>query len=133
MSVRLALLTLFTLSACARVDYQPVDLQLDVLGELPEEAATLHVCVEGAGEHSQGAGNGRGVFFGIPEGLVVVLIDVLDEQGAVLATAGPVAFEDGETYATTPLEEGGRVCHDDGDVVPEGEPSQVLGYRIGEY
>jgi hypothetical protein len=119
------------LGACARVDYQPVDLQLDVLGALPDQAAMLHVCVEGAGEHTQGAGNGRGVFSGIPPGPAVVRFDVLDEADGVLASAGPATF-DGVGYLTTPLLEGGEACLDDGAPVEAGAESQVLGFRVVE-
>lgn len=125
-------LLLAFLPACERVAYQPVDLQLDVEGALPEDAATLHVCVEGAGENTQGAGDGQGVFTGIPVGPVVVWLDLLDDEDRVLATAGPAEFAEGDTYLAVPLGDGGAACQDDGAVVPEGQPSLTLGFRVVE-
>jgi len=114
------------------VDYQPVDRQLDILGTMPEDTATLHVCVQGAGEHDQGAGNGQGVFIGLPEGPLVVSLDALGEDGSVLASAGPASFAVDDDYQATPLEDDGELCRDDGQVVPADSPSQVLGFRIVE-
>ncbi len=127
-----SIIVVAALQACDRVEYTPVDLQLDILGTFPEDAATLHVCVDGAGEYSRGAGNGQGVFFGLPVGPIVVRLDVLGEDDGVLATAGPVSFDQGETYTTTPLEEGGEACEDDGDIVSDSAASQVLGFRVVE-
>ena len=118
--------------ACDRVEYQPVDLQLDLEGSFPLDADTLHLCVEGAGEHSQGAGRGQGVFNGIPVGPVVVHYGVLDEDGVVLASAGPVELSLEDSYVVAPLEQGGELCEDDGSVVQQGEDSLVLGFRVVE-
>lgn len=90
-----AALLLAAAPGCASVTYQPVDLQLDALGLLPDDAATLHLCVTGAGEHDQGAGNGRGVFTGLPVGATEVNYQLLDDNGAVLLSTGRVTFDEG--------------------------------------
>lgn len=121
------------LLGCAREAYDVADLQLDVDAPLPDAAETLHVCVEGAGELTQGAGNGRAAFTGLPEGVpAVVRLDVKDADDVVLASAGPVTLDAATPYATTPLLDPAEPCADGGERAPEGDPTWLLAVRFRE-
>lgn len=121
------------LAGCARVEYDVADLQLDVEAPLPAGAETLHVCVGGAGELSVGAGNGRAAFTGLPAGdPAVVTLDVLDDAGALLGSAGPVTLDAATPWRTTPLVDADAPCADTGAPAPEGVDTWLLATRFAE-
>jgi hypothetical protein len=128
-----AIAVVLAFAGCGRVDYDVADLQLDVAAPLPDAAETLHVCVTGAGELSQGAGNGRAAFTGLPAGEPAeVRLEVYDEDGAMLAAAGPVTLDADTPWCTTPLEDPGEACADDGHPAPEGSDTWLLALRFQE-
>lgn len=131
--LRLAALAL-GLGACARVEYDVADLQLDVEDPLPDAAETLHVCVEGAGELTQGAGNGRAAFTGIPtERPAVVVVEVYDVDGVMLGRTSPVELDATTVWRTTPLlDPTAEPCADAGERVPEGDEDWLLALRFAE-
>lgn len=84
---------LMPLAACGSVAYVPVDIEIDVLGSVPADVETLHMCVEGSGELSAGAGNGRVTFAGIrADTEAIVTLVFVDEDGVVIGGAGPVSL-----------------------------------------
>lgn len=121
---------------CVEVRYQRADLQLDVLGAVPEGAASVRVCVRGVGQRVVGAReDGRLSFLGIPAGAPVdVTVDVLDSDGALLGQAlAPLLSR----YAAAPLElcadtgsPGCAPCEGLGQLAAPGEPAWVLGVRF---
>ncbi|MFZ5476592.1 MAG: hypothetical protein ACOZNI_07435 [Myxococcota bacterium] len=121
------------LLACARTGYDVVDLQLDVADPLPAAAEQVHVCVAGAGELTEGAGNGRIAFTGLFAGEPAeVRLEVLDAAGDVLAVAGPVTLNAAKTYATAGLADEGEPCADAGERAPDDAETWVLGLRFLE-
>lgn len=136
--MRARLLLLSPLVACASVAYVPVDIEVDVLGVVPSDAETIHMCVEGSGEMSAGAGNGRVTFAGIrADTEAVVTLVFVDEDGVVVGGAGPVSlaaegFDVGDAPPWLEVEQDDR----SDDCVPVGTPasddaeSWVLGTRF---
>jgi hypothetical protein len=115
------------------VEYRPVDLQLDILGSLPAATETLHVCVSDVGELSEGAGNGRVVFAGLPADTEAqVTVDFLDDLGAVIGGAGPATFEPNDTWMEQAQDERTGACTADGQAAPDNSESWVLGVRFTE-
>ncbi len=120
-------------SACARETYDVADLQIDVEAPLPTDAETLHICVSGVGELEQGAGNGRAAFPGLRAGEAVdVSVDVFDEGGTLLASAGPIRLDDATPYVATPLLDPAVPCVANGGVAAEGTDSWLLALRFLE-
>jgi hypothetical protein len=121
------------LSGCAVETYDVADLQLDVAAPLPIGAETLHVCVTGVGMLDRGAGNGRMAFPGLPVGdPAEVTVDVLDADGALLATAGPAVLDGDAPWATTPLGDPQDACHTTGELAPDEATSWLLVLRFAE-
>ncbi len=134
----LRVLLLSPLVACGSVAYVPVDIEVDVLGTVPIDAETIHMCVEGSGDLSEGAGNGRVTFAGIRADVEAsVTLAFLDETGVVIGGAGPVNLA-AEGFGTDSAPNWLQVEQDDRaeDCVPVGVPasddaeSWVLGTRF---
>lgn len=123
------------LLACAATGYDPVALVMLVDAPLPAEAATVHVCVEGFGEMSFGAGNGRVAFTGIPTGIeVTATVDVLDIDSEVLGAATRTVVPGASTVADllAPFLPADAPCADPGDRATADEAGGVLGIRFAE-
>ena len=117
--------------ACARTEHVPVDVQVDVLAPLPDDAAWVRLCVTDGVDARFAATDGRFALTGLfPAGPHEVTADVLDASEAVFVRAGPVLVEDG--YATVGLDacDACTPCAGSGDRPPEGQPSWVLGLRF---
>jgi len=120
-------------AGCGGVDYRPVDLQLDIVGSLPEATETLHLCVADVGELSAGAGNGRVVFAGLPaDKPATITVDFLDEAGTIIGGAGPAVFEATTTWMEQPQDQRASGCTAQGSAVPEEAAGWVLGVRFTE-
>lgn len=125
---------ILALLACATPDYRAADLQLDIAAPLPEAAETLTVCVDGFGEYSAGAGNGRAAVAGLLVGeSYPVTVDVYDADGVLLGTAGPTTLDEATPYAVAELGSPGIVpCAATGEVAPAGGESWILAIRFDE-
>lgn len=123
---------LLALFACAAVAYDVADLQLDIAGELPADAETMHVCVEGEGEHDEGAGNGRVAVTALwSDRPAVVRVEILDDVGGQLLITDAVTFEEGDAYKVTePLDPDGTICAAQGHFAPDDADSLLLGIRF---
>ena len=120
-------------SGCGSVEYRAVDLQLDILGSLPDATETLHVCVSAVGELTAGAGNGRVVYAGLPaDTTTTVAVDFLDASGEVIGGAGPAAFEPGTDWMEQPQDPRKEGCTAQGQTAPDNEAGWVLGVRFTE-
>ena len=124
-------MTLLAAVACSAVEYRDADLQLDLLGELPEEAESVRVCVGEVGEQDFGARiDGRFAVTGLPVGVPLdVDVEVHDADGAVLERA---SVEGLEGYAEAePLScEDCEPCTEDGAFAPAGGETWVLAVRF---
>ncbi len=119
------------LTGCASITYSPIDLQLDVVGAVPNDAQTIDMCVEGAGLLSEGAGNGRVMFAGLPADVATtVTLDFTDTSGAVIGGVGPVVFDVGTAWVQAPQDKRTTPCAADGQPVSSDEASWVLGTRF---
>ncbi len=122
------------LSGCARETYDVADLQLDVTAPLPAGAETLRLCVSDHGTLERGAGNGRMAFPGIRAGAPVdVSLDVYDDAGALLASAGPARLDGDAPWTTTPLLEAAAPCEAGGAIAAESaDETWLLAVRFEE-
>lgn len=121
------------LLACARETYDVADLQLDVEAELPDASELIHVCVQGQGEHTEGAGNGR---IAVPalrmDQAPVVTVEVWDDADQVLGVAGPVELLNAYTTVAFTLGSASS-CTAEGAFARDDEASQLLALRfLGE-
>jgi hypothetical protein len=120
-------------TGCGAVDYRAIDLQLDIVGSLPDTTETLHVCVSEVGELSAGAGNGRVVYAGLPaDTATTVTVDFLDASGAVIGGAGPAIFEPSAAWVEQPQDQRQDGCTAQGQTAPDNETGWVLGVRFTE-
>lgn len=119
---------------CARETYDVADLQVDITAPLPGAAATLRVCVTGAGVLDIGAGNGRAAFTGLPAGVPAeVRVTAWDADDAVLGGAGPVWVDAEAPWAEAAWRDGPEpACDDDGERVAAGEADWLLAVRFAE-
>jgi hypothetical protein len=122
------------LLACARVEYDVADLQLDLAGAIPATAETMRVCVDGQFIHEEGAGNGRIAVPGIwTDRPAVVVVEVSDADGEELGQAGPVTFDAEDVYLTAPFDAAdGVACESVDDPAPAGAETWLLGIRFSE-
>jgi len=103
----------------AAEEWRNADLQVDVRADLPDGAARVRICVDGAGSRTQGAGPVAYAVPGVPmDGPAVVTADVLavrtgtgpwdeDTGGAgyqVMARGGPVTLDAATPWAEVALE-----------------------------
>lgn len=124
-------LALGILPACGSVAYRPVDLELDVLGALPVDAETIHMCVEGSGELSEGAGNGRVMFAGLhADQPATITLAFVDDAGGVIGGVGPVDLDDLTPWAEAAQDDRAEDCVADGTTTTADEASWVLGIRF---
>lgn len=131
MAVTLPFLVLSAVLACNSVDYRTVDLQVDVIGPVPVDAETLHMCVVGSGELSEGAGNGRVLFAGLhADQPASITIAFVDETGHVIGGAGPLNLDDGTPWAEVEQDQRDEDCTDEGIPAAADEESWVLGVRF---
>ncbi|MCK6521972.1 hypothetical protein L6R49_11075 [Myxococcota bacterium] len=133
----------FALGGCVEDPaYRPVDLQLDLPGLVPTNAALARTCVAGVGERQAGARlEGRLVFTGVPAtGPVDVVIDLFDEAGTLL-TQGRGDQVDGYAVGervdcVVGLDSGDwpvetcEPCVAEGKFAEQDEPSWVLAIRF---
>ncbi len=124
----------YALLACAAVTYDVADLQLDIAGDLPADAETVHVCIEGQGEHDQGAGNGRVAVTALwADRPAVVRVEVLDDVGGQLLITDSVTFDAGDSYIVAEANApDGTICAADGHFAPDGADNILLGVRFSE-
>lgn len=117
--------------ACSAVEYRDADLQLDLLGEVPEDAEQVRVCVADVGEQSFGARiDGRFAVTGLYANEPVdVTIDLLDADAAVLARA-EAADLDGYAELESRQCEGCEVCSEADNFAPAGGETWVLAVRF---
>lgn len=119
------------LGGCAGVDYRPVDLQLDVLGAVPAEAETIRMCVEGVGELTEGAGNGRVVYAGLrTDSVAQVTLSFETETGDVIGGAGPVELDADTPWAEVEQDDRAEACTATAFDVPASEAGWALGVRF---
>jgi hypothetical protein len=125
---------LILLLACAPVDYDIADLQLDLEGAIPPLSETLRVCVEGEVAHEQGAGNGRAAVTGLwTDRPAVVRVELRDVDGVELAQSLPATLDADNPYVTVALEAAdGEKCESDENITPDGTESWLLGIRFLE-
>jgi len=122
------------LGGCGELDYRYGDLELDIEGPVPADAETLRLCIDGFGATTTGAGNGRAAVTGLGvDRDYSVFLDVLDADGAILATAGPAALSADAPFTTTPLlGVATDPCTADGSPAPQGADSWLLVIRFDE-
>ncbi|MEN9785262.1 MAG: hypothetical protein RLZZ299_526 [Pseudomonadota bacterium] len=121
------------LAACGAVDHVPAALQLDVDAPVPADAEILRVCVAGAGVHAQGAGNGRAIVTGLPDGAPVdVAVSVMRTDGTPLGTSVAVRLDTETPWAETPWDADAAPCTAVGRRAPEGTPTWSLAVRFAE-
>jgi hypothetical protein len=112
-------LAVLALAGCPAAEgYRNADLQVDILGALPEDATRVRTCVDGAGSRTEGAGPDRYAVPGLPTvRAAVVTVDVLaartgtgpweEDTGGdavqVIARAGPVTVDAEVPWQETPL------------------------------
>jgi hypothetical protein len=124
---------LLFLTACAREEYDVADLQVDITAPVPDGAETLRLCVSDHGALERGAGNGRMAFPGIRFGEPVsVWLDVYDDDGVLLASAGPADLSADSPWTTTPLLAPTDSCPEGGAIAPEGAETWLLALRFEE-
>ena len=118
---------------CMPTEHRFADLQLDLPGAMPEQAETVRVCVEGAGERDFGARlSGLFTLTGLPVGQEArVQVDVFDEEGTLLISGSGTVLD----YAVGLRLEcaAGAVCEpceDDGDPVSEEDSAWLLAVRF---
>lgn len=120
-------------AACARETYDVADLQVDVTAPLPAAAENLRMCVSEHGDLRVGAGNGRMAFTGIrADTQVVVTLDVLDEDGALIASMAPASLGPDVRYTTTALLDPAEPCTAEGDIAEAGADTWLLALRFEE-
>lgn len=82
------------LTACARTEHTPVDLELDIDAALPIEADAVRICETGGLARTFPARDGRYALPGIARDGPEVTVDLLDDDGAVFARVGPLVLDD---------------------------------------
>ena len=128
------LLSASALLGCPQpLTYRPADVQVDLPAALPEAAATVRICVAGAGVQNSGAKlSGRYAMPALPAGRPLdVTIDVLDEDEALLLQGWANSAEgrvEGETVDC--LEEYCAICQAEGQLASAGEEAWVLAVRF---
>ena len=127
------MLALLIWLGCVSTEYREADLQLDLSGEVPEEADRLRICVDGAGAREVGQRfSGLYSFTGLPPGAPLdIAVELISEaSGLVLARA--------EVLDVTGLVEGElsscegdcERCRVEGSLVPAGQPDWLLAVRL---
>ncbi len=116
--------------ACARTEHTPVDVQVDVLSELPLDTERVRVCVSEGPLRSFGPGDGRYALPGLVSGEdPEVTVQALDGALTVLGQAGPSLVPAG--YAALQWTEEGQLVRCEGqDIVAPEEEAWVLGVRF---
>ena len=121
---------LLAVAACARTDYEPVDVQVDVEAPLPEDAAQVRLCVEGGVARTFGAADGIFALTGVrPEPVPVLEVQAMDGEDAILGAAGPVTLDTGYTSVPWAACDSCEPCIGGGDPAPE-ETAWVVGVRF---
>ncbi|HJN76428.1 MAG TPA: hypothetical protein QGF58_21045 [Myxococcota bacterium] len=124
-------MTLGLAVACSAVEYRDADLQLDLLGDLPEEAEQIRVCVADVGEQTFGARlDGRFAVTGLyAEEAVDVTVDIVDVDDTMLERATVEGLTD---YAEVePRDcEGCEGCAEVDDFAAAGGETWVLAVRF---
>jgi len=118
-----ALTLLVWAGGCGEPDYVSADLQLDLIGEDPDGAEFIRLCVGGVGQRVLGYRfAGTYSYPGLPVGVPVdVAVDVLDAAGDVLAQGQAPALagytEDVlvECVGCEPCQASGAAADPDGD------------------
>lgn len=120
-------------AGCGQTVHTPVDLQLDVDAELPEEAETVTLCVTDGVSEGFGAADGSWVLVGLPEmSPVGFTLDVEDESGAVIGRVGPMEINQPWTAGAYDARPCGGVCQGctGGGARPPREQSRTLAVRF---
>ncbi len=113
------------------VNYVPVDLQLDVVGTVPVDIETIHMCVEGSGELTEGAGNGRVMFAGLrADDVALVTLDFRDVDDVVIGGVGPVEMDNTTAWLEAPQDTREDGCTAAGSTAEDDAESWVLGVRF---
>ncbi|MBN2798432.1 MAG: hypothetical protein JXX28_04730 [Deltaproteobacteria bacterium] len=121
---------LIALAACARTEHVAADLQVDVLGALPEEPVLARLCVEAGVARTMGAADGRFALTGLePVAGPRFTLQLLDAEGAVLGGAGPVALVEDWTEVEYLPCEGCAPCLGGAGPWP-GEDAWILAARL---
>jgi hypothetical protein len=119
------------LVACARQDYVPVDLQVDVEAELPPEADVVRFCVTDGVVRRIGAAAGRFAVTGLfPDRDPEIVVDVIDADEVVLGRVGPLVVDEPYVVADYETCDDCARCEAPGTQPPEGAPSWTLGLRF---
>ena len=126
-----AALPLALLTACTSVAYRPVGLEIDVIGAVPLDAETIHMCVEGSGDLSEGAGNGRVLFAGLhTDHAATITLAFVTDAGDVIGGAGPIDLDETTPWAEVQQDDRADDCVAQGTTTTADEPSWVLGTRF---
>lgn len=122
------------LLACAQVEYDPADLQLDLDAAIPEGAEIMRVCVEDQRVHEEGAGNGRIAVTGIrTDRPAVIRVEIDDADGEELGQAGPVTFDEATPYQAATWEPpDGQPCSTAEDPAPDDVETWLLGVHFSD-
>ena len=127
----MSLIPLAVLLGCGSVAYRPVDLEIDVIGAVPAEAETIHMCVEGSGELSEGAGNGRVLFAGLhTDHTATITLAFFTDTGEVIGGAGPIDLDEATPWAEVEQDDRADDCVAEGTTTTADEASWVLGTRF---
>ena len=124
-------LALVWTGGCGGVDYRAADLQLDLVGELPEDVASVRICVEGVGARVMGARlAGTYSYPGLPvDAPLDITVNVLDEDGEVLLEAQAPAlsgYREEELRECDPC----SACQASGTAADPDGPSWLLALRF---
>jgi hypothetical protein len=122
----LRLIAVIALAACARTEHVAVDLELDILADLPVEADAVRICAADGPGRTFGAGDARYALTGLPDDPEVT-VDVLDASETVVARTGPLVLD--AAFASAPLD----ACDDCAPCIGGGPPAAdplTLGVRF---
>lgn len=126
-------------AGCTVETWRTADLQLDVDATLPANTEWIHICIDGVGEHLEGAANGRIAVPALPFADAHIITveawsDAEDPAVAWLGSTGPVTMTLDAAYTLAPFDGGsGAPCESTGSFAAKGDASWLLAVRfLGE-